>query len=216
MKKLIVVGLLALLAAPALAGGIADGNKAFRAGRYAEALRHYEAVRPDDPDRRVAVFNQGVARYMLANYDTALALFQRAAEMGLDFEGQYNRGNTFYKLEKYQEAAEAYKAALRIRPGDAAARYNLCLALDKIRQNEQKDSQQQNEQSDSQQQQQKQQPQPQNGGQDQNQQQQQQHGGMDRQMAEQILDGLDDAEKEAQRDRQQAQARGEARVEKDW
>ena len=45
----------------------------------------------------------------------------------------HNLGNTMMEQQKYKEAAEAYKEALRNNPTDAETRYNLVYALEKLK-----------------------------------------------------------------------------------
>ena len=168
---------------------VEKGNQAFAGGRYEEALGHYDAAlgRGDDP--RVH-YDKGAALYKLGEKAGDAAqkaeLMQRAEEefsraadttdSELKSSAYYNLGNTHYQRERWDEAAAAYKRALRADPANQQARYNLEMALRQRK----KDQQQQQQQQQGQQGQQGQQP-------DQQQQQQQpgQQGQQDQQQGQQ-------------------------------
>ena len=102
----------------------------------------------------------------------------------------HNLGNSFFVLEQYDKAIEAYKQSLRLNPSDNETRYNLVKAMQ-------------------QQKQQQQQPQPQP------QQQQQQQDQMDQQTAEQLLQALEQDEQDAQEKAQRKQNKRKE-LEKNW
>lgn len=198
------LGIAVCAAAALAAGALEEGNALFRRGQYLEAVRRYDAVAEEDPNRAAAIFNAGVARYMLGDFDTAAALFKASAERGLVFAGNYNRGNAHYRGGKFRDAAEAYKAALRVTPSDTAAKHNLLLALARISRDEKKDSQPRQE------------PEPSGGAGSSQSQPQGGAGGMDREMAERILQGLGDADAQTQKDMRRERRAVEVQVEKDW
>lgn len=216
MKRAAFILFVAMLSARVAAAEdrLVRGNELLRDGRYRDALAQYAAVDPSGPHLGAALFNQGVAHYRLGEFDTAAARFAQSAEQGLVFEGNYNKGNALFRLEKFREAVEAYKAALRVHPGDSAAQHNLCLALMKLREDEKNDTSGSRPPPKNQPDEKKNhggggsgggnQPQPSGGG------------GMDREMAERILQGLSDADKEAQENVKRVPATVEAPVEKDW
>jgi tetratricopeptide (TPR) repeat protein len=156
----------------------------------------------------------------------------------------YNKGNAFFQAGKFAESVESYKKALELDPNDLEAKYNLELALQKMQENpQQKESQnkenqstdkdksgsRQNRQNDSQEEKNKQAQQQQNEPQQQQKdrsnpsQEKQQQGQakperetrMDSKQALQILDALNQQEKQEQRKQalkvQRAPTKG-----KDW
>ena len=78
-------------------------------GRFAEAAERFT-----DPLRK------GVALYRAGSFDAALEWFARVPGA----EGFYNSGNAYARLERYEEAVEAYDESLTLRPGWTEAEEN--------------------------------------------------------------------------------------------
>ena len=95
-------------------------------------LLQAELVAPDDP---LVLHELGVVHYISGEYTPAIHCFGKVAKRGrdtLDDEARepsiFNLGHAYRKLRLYEQAAEAYEAALAIRPRSAstfAARF-LC------------------------------------------------------------------------------------------
>ena len=131
----------------------------------------------------------------------------------------HNTGVVYHMSERYKEAVEAYKEALRNNPQDDETRYNLILAqrMLKEHQDQQQDNQQQqNQQQEQQQQEQQQQDQQQEEQQQQQQQEEQQD--MSQENAEQILEAAMQDEKDIQERvmEQLMKAQPKKPLEKDW
>ena len=136
----------------------------------------------------------------------ALNLFQSLIPDALQYDrpiaqrSYYNLGNIAYNDEQYDQAIEAYKAALRLKPDDMAAKENLRLAQLKKQEQEQNQDQNQDQQDQQQQQQQEQQQQEQNQDQQQHQQQQQQQQQQPMtQSAQQILQSMQNKENQTRK-----------------
>jgi len=140
----------------------------------------------------------------------------------------YNAGNTLFKQDKIEESIEAYKETLRLNPKDHDARYNLQLAKEKLKQqqqNQQQNPQQQNRDQQNKDQQQKnqnenkqQEQQPQNQQQDSQQQQQPRQAEQNKipkEQADRILEALRNNEKEIQKQIRKREGT-KIRTEKDW
>jgi Ca-activated chloride channel homolog len=123
---------------------VVAGNQAFRAGQYAEALRHYRGA-DAAADRARVEFDVGAALYKLAEgaggdeagglYDQAEQAFRRATESRdgvLRSAAYYNLGNTLYRRGRFEEAAQAYRRAIRANPRNEDARFNLEVTLRKL------------------------------------------------------------------------------------
>lgn len=123
---------------------VEQGNEAFAAGRYDEALRHYRGAGDGDAPGPLA-FDIGAALYKLAEkaegrradqlYDQAEHAFRRAAEAPdgvLRSNAYHNLGNTLFRRGRFEEAAQAYRRALRANPRNDDARHNLDLTLRKL------------------------------------------------------------------------------------
>jgi Ca-activated chloride channel family protein len=118
-----------------------SGRKHFAQGNHPEALKEFQKaadMRPDDPRTR---FNLADALYKNGKYEEAEAAFRAlGADAGLPFasEARFNLGNTLFQKKDYPGAVRAYRDALRVRPNDAETRRNLELALRQIQQDKQK------------------------------------------------------------------------------
>lgn len=137
---------LPLLLLLALVGyGIGDlerGNRLYRAGRYAEAVAAYEAALRGGNASSELQYNLGTALLRLGRYDEAESHLREAlSSVAPDLRQRtyYNLGNRFLSAARssrdprqqsslLENALEAYKRALRLRPGDQDAKWNLELA----------------------------------------------------------------------------------------
>jgi Ca-activated chloride channel homolog len=127
---------------------VEQGNASMKAGKPAEALQHYDRALAELPTERAVNFDRGTALAALGRHDEAVQEFLRASEARatpLKAAAFYNLGNAFFKLEKFGEAAEAYKRSLNLDPGNLQAKWNLELALrNKKKQDEKNQQQKQN------------------------------------------------------------------------
>jgi Ca-activated chloride channel family protein len=105
-----------------------DADRLYLAGDVPAALDRYKALvaaRPDVPELHV---NLGNAHHQLAQYPAALDAYAfgvREGEAPVRAVALYQRGNTFFRMGKLEEAREAYKAALRLDPRDRDAKFNI-------------------------------------------------------------------------------------------
>ena len=124
---------------------VQEGNRLYREGRYDEAHQMYlEALRAA-PDSPVIRFNDANALYQTDEFARAADAYRGALEADeaqeadgrvLDARAWYNLGNALYRQQQVEDALEAYKEALRRNPGDADAKHNLEVALERLRQQE--------------------------------------------------------------------------------
>ena len=241
-KKIAILALLVTLYASAEAQNerrfVRQGNKYYLEGvrdttrldtvSFSKAETEYRRAlekRPDDP---LWNFNLSNAQYKQMQFPETIESYKRLAEQEADplkkARALHNLGNSLLFSQKIDESIEAYKEALRNNPSDLDTKYNLAYAQNLKKQQENQDQNQQNQdqqqqQQDQQQQQQQNQNQGQNQNQDQQQQQQQQpQSKISRQNAEQLLQALQNAEKNIQDKvkKQQAQQAKTVRTEKDW
>jgi Ca-activated chloride channel homolog len=141
--RLTALGLLLLLATGAVFGGIERGNRHFRNGEYESAVEAYRSVLGTRADGPVLRYNLGTALLRLGRYEEAGQYLNEALDaIGPDRRGlvHYNLGQRFLEDARaaedptaaatlYDGAVEAYREALRLRPGDAHAKWNYELAL---------------------------------------------------------------------------------------
>jgi Ca-activated chloride channel family protein len=117
-----------------------QGNKEYKNQKYNNATESYSKALQKEPKDVRAHFNQGDALFQLNELEKAKESYTNAAKLSTNTDIQakcfYNIGNAFYKQEKYEESAKAYKTSLKLNPKDADAKYNLMMALSKIKKGE--------------------------------------------------------------------------------
>ena len=114
-----------------------QGNKEYKNQKYNNATESYSKALQKEPKDVRAHFNQGDALFQLNELDKAKESYTNAAKLSTNTNIQakcfYNIGNAYYKQEKWEESAKAYKTSLKLNPKDADAKYNLMMALSKIK-----------------------------------------------------------------------------------
>ncbi|HOO73357.1 MAG TPA: VWA domain-containing protein [Spirochaetota bacterium] len=110
---------------------VSRGNARFHDKKYSDAKDHYrraEEYAPSARDKDKLSFNRADADYMMEDYDSAIASFQKALQSG-DREVQkkafFNMGNIYVKQKKYREAVNSYMNALKIDPEYEKAKKNI-------------------------------------------------------------------------------------------
>ena len=122
-----------------------DANKALSEDKFVEAEVDYRKAISKSGDNVAAPFNLGNAYYNKETYSEAFGRFKEAGELASDKKSKHkafhNMGNVFMKRKEYEKAVEGYKQALRNDPTDEETRYNLALAKELLKkeQDEQKD-----------------------------------------------------------------------------
>jgi tetratricopeptide (TPR) repeat protein len=225
MRRYFLLGF--LLAAATLAQAqerkmLKKGNELYTQKKYREAASAYEQAIKTQPQSVTGHFNLGNAMVQQKQYDSARKTFSQAAndskEPAVQSGAQYNTGNTYMSQQEWQKAVDAYKQALRKKPGDSDAQYNLSYALAKLKQ-------QQDQQKQQQKQQQKKPEKPKEDKKDQKQQpkddkQDQQHpqpqpSKLSEQQADNLLKALQQDERRTQDKMQQSKA-VPVKLDKDW
>lgn len=216
-------------------------NQAFENGNYERAAELYKRAIEQDPENAKLHFNLASALYKMGRSQEAMETYERFESLSESPEEQsmasYNQGTMLTDEEKYQEAAELFREALRKNPDDPDARHNYELAIQRELQQQQEQEQQQDQQSgenDEQNEDQEQQQdnnQNQNENQDENQppegqqsdEQQEQDEGpqpqpteMTPEEAESILDALEQLERELLENMKKESSETESANEKDW
>lgn len=214
-----------------------EGNKFYNNQKYNNATESYSKALQKAPKDVRAYFNQGDALYKLNELDKAKELYNAVAKASTNTDIQakahYNIGNIWYKQEKWEESAKAYKQSLKLNPKDEDAKYNLMMALSKIKKNggggkdnkkdkqdkkQDKDKQQNKNQQQNGNNQQQQQPQNQQGQDKQQQQQaQQQQGQMSNEEAQKLLEAVGAEESKVQQKLTKEKEKPvKGKVQKDW
>lgn len=181
MKKITVIlvvlfSVCAVCGAQTERGSVRKGNRDFSKSRFDEAEINYKKALVADSTSVAADYNLGNTYFRMENFGEAEKYYSAAAdslakgEYGADL--YHNLGNSLLTHKEYQKAIEAYKNALRRRPGDMETKANLAYAQ-KMLENQQ-DQQNQDQQNQNQDQ-----------NQDQNQQNQDQQDKQDKQNQDQ-------------------------------
>lgn len=223
-----------------------QGNKEYKEQKYNNATESYTKALQQAPKEVRGYFNLGDTYFMMNQLDKAKEMYQQSATLSTNAEikakAYYNIGNAHYKQEKWQESVNAYKQSLKYNPKDKDAKYNLMMAMAKIKKdknggggknnqdkkdnkqdkdnkNQDKNQQQQNQNNQQQnKQQQDQQQQNQGNNEAQKKQQQQQSAGqMGDKQAEQMLEAISaDEAKTREKVNKQKVKPVKGKVLKDW
>lgn len=113
-----------------LAARVALANALLEAGHPRQAEMEYREAQPDHPNDPGVVFGLAKALLVQEDYADALAALDGAAKLGeTSAELQARRGETLMWLGRYQEAAAAYRLALRGDVEQVTWRLNLGISL---------------------------------------------------------------------------------------
>lgn len=216
---------------------VIQGNELYQGKKYQEASAAYQEALKKNPSFVPGIFNLGNALYQQKNFDgsrkTLEVAAKQAQEKKVKADAHYNIGNTYMSEQKWEEAVQAYKAALKNNPQDEAAKYNLSYALTMMKkqqggggnnkqnnQDKNKDQQDQNQQKDQNKDKQNpkdQQQQQQDKKEDQQQQErpQPQPSKLSQEQAEQLLNALAQEEKKLHDKKEKGKA-VKVKVDKDW
>ncbi|MCB2204378.1 tetratricopeptide repeat protein [bacterium] len=149
----------ATLSAQSYRSTVNEGNEYYSQQEYDRAREKYEQASVEEPDRVESYFNNGNAAYRADDIKAALEAYEKAGtrvenpdQLATTF---YNAGNTFLqaadkgmenpllqqaaggqggdmRMQGYLHAIDMYKRALKLRPADEEARYNLTYAKKKL------------------------------------------------------------------------------------
>ncbi len=228
-RKKVAIILLLLMAVGAQAQSdrdyIRQGNKQFRAGKFAEAEVDYRKAIEKNAKNPQAAYNLGNALLAQKKDSAAIVQYQQAAKLETN---QKRRSYAYHNIgvicqghQMYGEAIEAYKEALRNNPNDDETRYNLELCKRQQKQQQQNQQNQQQKQNkdnkDKKDKNKDQNEQDQQKQQDKKQQQEQQKPQMSKENAEQLLNAAMQEEKNTQQRIKKAQHQKQTRkLQKNW
>ncbi len=128
----------------------AKANRLYEKGKYEEALKLYDDALLGSPGDKKLSANKGSALYKMGQYEGAQQSYDAASsteDKRARADVLYNRGNALFRqgqeleaggnpaaMEKYKAAYEDYVGALKQRPKDMDAKWNLQLAYQRIKQ----------------------------------------------------------------------------------
>jgi Ca-activated chloride channel family protein len=141
---------------------VQEGNRLYRKGKYAEAIKRYDKAALALPQSPRISFNKGDAYFAKGDLEQARKLLRQAAQKAvgvkLESRAKYNLGNlTFQEAVKYEHTAprealsklkksvQLYRETLDLDPTDKDAKYNIEVArllmkkiLDKLKKQKKK------------------------------------------------------------------------------
>ncbi len=216
---------------------VAEGNKKFEEKQYATAEKDYRIAQSKSANNSLASYNMGNTIYLQKQVGEArnayLKTVQTSKEKPEKHNAFHNIGNTYMLEKDYQNAVEAYKNALRNNPNDEESRYNYALAKKMLKENppkedkskdkknndDKKQQENQDKQKDKKDKEDKQNNNNQNDKKDKQQQQQQQQQQQPKPSgtSKQLLEAVNNAEKQIQEKVNAKKVKGSpAENEKDW
>ena len=224
MRKSVLIILLTLASVSAWGQKVdlRKGNREFRKGEYGEADISYRKGLLKDTSSVAAKYNLANNLYRQESFDEAAKMLDGIENP--DAAACFNRGDVAIAKEDWKTAVDSFKECLLQDPGDLKAKENYIYARNKLmeqQQQEQQQSQDQNQDNQDQQDQDQNQDQQQNQqdqNKDQDQQQQQEQQELSAQQAQQLLQAIQEKEKQTQEkvDEKKAAALKSRQKEKNW
>ncbi|MGC6429782.1 MAG: tetratricopeptide repeat protein [Jejuia sp.] len=124
-----------------------DANKLVDEDFIAAEMEYRKAL-SNQSDNVAGMYNLGNSYYQEGNFEEALYRHQQTAKLATSKDAKHkafhNMGNVLMKNKKCKEAVEAYKSALRNNPSDDETRYNLALAKECAKQQEEENKDDEN------------------------------------------------------------------------
>jgi Ca-activated chloride channel homolog len=158
LKKVITVISIAflLIAKVASATTISDyrnnkkGIKLYNKGQASEAIEKFSTLLQSGDESGKVNYNLANAYYMQKEYDNAVKEYVNAIDIfkdeGLKQKAYFNLGNTFFQQGQLEDAIKFYQQSLYINPEDKAAKHNLELTIERMRQAQSEPEEQEQEQ----------------------------------------------------------------------
>lgn len=139
LMGLVVVPLLGFTFLDPAADKNRRGNLMFHEGKFEEALEYYREAQVENPEAPELRFNAGDAYFKKNAFQDAMQEFGQALKSqdpSFLASAYYNLGNVHVRRQNLQQAAEAYRRSLSLRPDDLDAKVNLEWVLEKMREQE--------------------------------------------------------------------------------
>lgn len=127
----------------------AEANDQLAEDAFVDAEANYRKAIARSEKNAAAPYNLGNAYYEKESFGEAFGRYKEAGERAEAKPGKHkayhNMGNVYMKQKDYQKAVEAYKEALRNDPTDEETRYNLALAKEMLKNDQQNQDNQDNQ-----------------------------------------------------------------------
>ncbi len=118
------------------------GVRQYRNMDFNRAKRSFERALERDPDNPTIMHNRAMALHQEGRLEEAAEGFRaaaKAADDDLAADAWYGLGNTLFRAGEFAGAIDAYREALRIDPSDPEAKFNLEIAWQQMREQQQPD-----------------------------------------------------------------------------
>jgi Ca-activated chloride channel homolog len=125
-----------------------QGNDAFARGQYDQAAKQYTEAQIDNPTELTLDYNLGTALYKQGKHEDSMTAFRKVYkddDPNVVADAHYNTGNALFMQKKLDEAVVEYTEALKIRPDDEDAKFNLELARRLLQQHEDEEKKKQDQ-----------------------------------------------------------------------
>ena len=124
------------------------GNDFYKKGDFNNALVYYNKALMENPGEYLLHYNVANIFYKMKKYDEAMSNYEHSlfgAEKKDTAAIHYNLGNAAFKKKDYEKAVQSYVNSLKIESENKQTKYNLELAIKKLREQskEQKNHQKQ-------------------------------------------------------------------------
>lgn len=150
--KIILITVFCFLVSASAVNDARKANEAFRSGDYETAVNLYKSAISQNPDDPRLYYNLGNALSRLGMADEAKEAYEQFKNLSDDPVQQsfadYNAGTMLSESEQYEEAMEYLRNSLMKNPDDDDARYNYEMAMRKLHQQQQEQQQQEQDQDD--------------------------------------------------------------------
>ena len=217
---------------------VRNGNASYTDTLYSEAEQKYREALMKDQNSYAASFNLADAIYKQEKFSESTSLFKALSEKTQNkiekSESFHNLGNSLMKEQKIDKAIEAYKNALRNNPKDIDTKHNLAYAqrMKNQQQKQEEEKEEEQDKDEEKQEEEKEEKKEEEKEEEKNNQEQNENSEeqskeepkkpqdpneMTEDEAEQILDALQQQEKELQEDLQKKKNKGvKLKILKDW
>ena len=109
-----------------------EGNALYERKEFEAAEKIYQKAREGAPNALVTNFNMGCVQYKKGEYEAARVSFHGAflqSDLSTKAQILFNVGNSFFRQGEYLQAMDIYVQALKLDPGNQAAKHNLEMCL---------------------------------------------------------------------------------------
>jgi Ca-activated chloride channel family protein len=123
---------------------VREGNKLYNQLKFGDAEVAYKKALSKNPNYEKAAYNLGNSMYQQNRNKEAVAQYELSAKTATDkmskAENFHNMGNSHMKDKQYEKAVAAYKNSMRNNSKDDETRYNLAMAQELLKDQQNKDN----------------------------------------------------------------------------